>query len=179
MTMQIADAARRLLDWLRQEWDEPAAEALSFARDDLPEANSDAVEFPWRYGWDHLPKRTAGFGFSGRDYHAARARAEEIARLTLGDEVWARVRRTGYVDLPSRRFPGVTYRLRVGRRIEVRCDPGVSPPWRHPFLCINPTYPLPEAEFFAHLYLYARDNEDELIRVAAPQPWDQPLGRTF
>lgn len=41
---------------------------------------------------------------------------------------------------------------------------------RQPFLCINPTYPLPEAEFFAYLYLYARDNEDELIRVAAPQP---------
>jgi hypothetical protein len=179
MTMGIVDAARRLLDWLRQEWDEPGAEALAFTRDDLPEANCDAVEFPWRYRWDHLPKRTAGFGFSGRDYQAARTRAEEIARLTLGDEVWTRVRRTGYVDLPSGRFPGVTYRLRVGRRIEVRCAPGVPPPWRHPFLCINPTYPLPEAEFFAHLYLYARDNEDELIRVAAPQPWDQPLGRTF
>ena len=65
------------------------------------------------------------------------------------------------------------------RRIEVRCAPGVQPPWPQPFLCINPTYPLPEAEFFAHLYLHARDNEDELIRVAAPQPWDQALGRTF
>jgi hypothetical protein len=73
----------------------------------------------------------------------------------------------------------VTYRLRVGRRIEVQCEPGVRPPWRHRFLCINPTYPLPEAEFFAHLYLYVRDHEDEVIRVAAPQPWDQPLGRTF
>ncbi len=45
--------------------------------------------------------------------------------------------------------------------------------------CINPTYPLPEAEFFAHLYLYVRDREEEIIRVAAPQPWDQTLGRTF
>jgi hypothetical protein len=24
-----------------------------------------------------------------------------------------------------------------------------------------------------------RDQEDEVIRVAAPQPWDQALGRTF
>jgi hypothetical protein len=55
----------------------------------------------------------------------------------------------------------------------------VEPPWRHPFLCINPAYPLPEAEFFAHLDLYVRDHEDEVIRVAAPQPWDQELGRTF
>jgi hypothetical protein len=83
------------------------------------------------------------------------------------------------VELPSRRIPGVTYRLRIGRRIEVRCAPGVESPWRYPYLCINPTYPLPEAEFFAHLYLYVRDNEDEVIRVAAPQPWDQELGRTF
>ncbi len=114
-----------------------------------------------------------------RDYAAARKRAEEIARLTVGEEVWTGVRRDGYVDLPSRRMPGVTYRLRIGRRIEVRCAPGAKTPWRHSFLCINPTYPLPEAEFFAHLYLYVRDNEDAVIRVAAPQPWDQELGRTF
>ena len=52
-------------------------------------------------------------------------------------------------------------------------------PWRHPFLCLNPTYPLPEEEFFAHLYLYVRDREDIVVREAAPQPWDQALGRTF
>jgi hypothetical protein len=40
-------------------------------------------------------------------------------------------------------------------------------------------YPLPEEEFFAHLYLYVRDREEEIVRVAAPQPWDQALGRTF
>ena len=179
MTMGIAEAARRLLDWLRQGLDEPDAAIQVFSGSELPDARSDGVEWPWRYRWDHLPKRSAGFGFSAPDYDAARARAEEIARLTLGDDLWTRVQRVGYVDLPSHRFPGVTYRLRVGRRIEVRCAPGVPPPWSQPFLCINPTYPLPEAEFFAHLYLYARDNEDELIRVAAPQPWDQPLGRTF
>ena len=137
------------------------------------------VERPWRHRWDHLPKRSAGFGFTQRDYRESRQRAEEVARLTLGEELWTRLRRTGYLELPSRRHPGVTYRLRVGKRIEVRCEPGVRPPWPYPFLCINPTYPLPEAEFFAHLYLYVRDHEDEVIRVAAPQPWDQALGRTF
>ena len=137
------------------------------------------LERPWRHRWDHLPKRSAGFGFTQRDYRESRRRAEEVARLTLGEDLWGRVRRVGYLDLPSRRYPGVTYRLRVGKRIEVRSDPGVRPPWPYPFLCINPTYPLPEAEFFAHLYLYVRDHEDEVIRVAAPQPWDQALGRTF
>jgi len=24
-----------------------------------------------------------------------------------------------------------------------------------------------------------RDREEEIVRVAAPQPWDQTLGRTF
>lgn len=142
-------------------------------------APPDGVERPWRHRWDHLPKRSAGFGFTTADYRGARHRAEQVARLTLGDELWSRVERVGYLDLPSARFPGLTYRLRIGRRIEVRCRPGVRSPWPHLFLCINPTYPLPEAEFFAHLYLYVRDHEDEIVRVAAPQPWDQALGRTF
>jgi hypothetical protein len=89
------------------------------------------------------------------------------------------LQRQGYLDVPSRLQPGLTYRLRVGRRIEVRCAPGVHSPWPFPYLCINPTYPLPEEEFFAHLYLYVRDREEHVRRVAAPQPWDQALGRTF
>ena len=90
-----------------------------------------------------------------------------------------RLRCQGYLDVPSALQPGLTYRLRVGRRIEVRCAPGVHSPWPFPYLCINPTYPLPEEEFFAHLYLYVRDHEALVRRVAAPQPWDQVLGRTF
>ena len=142
-------------------------------------SDSGPLEMPWQHRWDHLPKRTAGFGFTRSDYRAARRRAEEVARTTLGEERWDQVQRRGYLDVPSRRYPGITYRLRVGRRIEVRCAPGVQSPWPFPYLCINPRYPLPEAEFFAHLYVYVRDQEDEIIRVAAPQPWDQELGRTF
>ncbi len=149
-----------------------------------PDADDDplatlTVERPWRQSWDHLPKRSAGSDFSAADYAAARARAREVAQSTLGPARWEELQQQGYLDVPSGRFPGVTYRLRVGRRIEVRCAPGVRPPWRQRYLCINPTYPLPEEEFFAHLYLYVRDREDEVIRVAAPQPWDQQLGRTF
>ena len=102
-----------------------------------------------------------------------------MARSTLGEDLWDELARDGYLDVPSQRYPGVTYRLRVGRRIEVLAGAGARPPWPYPFLCINPTYPLPELEFFAQLYLYARDREELLVRVAAPQPWDQRLGRTF
>ncbi|GAC1438686.1 MAG: hypothetical protein NVSMB65_12960 [Chloroflexota bacterium] len=137
------------------------------------------LERPWRRHWDHLPKRSAGPDFTRSDYAVARERAREVARATLGEELWTALRHQGYLDLPSRIFTGVTYRLRVGRRIEVLCGAGVTPPWAYPFLCINPTYPLPEEEFFAHLYLYVRDREDIVVKVAAPQPWDQALGRTF
>jgi hypothetical protein len=144
-----------------------------------PDMVNGPVELPWRHHWDHLPKRTAGFGFSQREYQDARRRADDVAQATLGEALWKQVRRRGYLDVPSRLYPGVTYRLRIGKRIEVRCAPGVRCPWPYPYLCINPAYPLPEAEFFAHLYLYVRDQEEEVVRVAAPQPWDQALGRTF
>jgi len=138
-----------------------------------------ALERPWRRTWDHLPKRSAGADFTPADYAEARARASAVARATLGEALWAQLQRQGYLDVPSTRQPGLTYRLRVGRRIEVRCAPGVRAPWPWPYLCINPTYPLPEEEFFAQLYLYVRDREDLVCRVAAPQPRDQALGRTF
>lgn len=138
-----------------------------------------ALERPWLKRWDHLPKRSAGLGFSRADYAEARRRACDVARATLGDALWEQLEEQGYLDLPSQQIPGLTYRLRVGRRIEVRCAPGVRSPWPYPFLCINPAYPLPEEEFFAQLYLYVRDSEDVILNVAAPQPWDQALGRTF
>lgn len=149
----------------------------------LPPATSDtnaaALERPWLRRWDYLPKRSAGPGFSRADYAEARRRAVEVARATLGDDLWRTLQRQGYLDLPSSLRPGITYRLRVGRRIEVRCATGVRSPWIYPYLCINPAYPLPEEEFFAQLYLYVRDREDVILKVAAPQPWDQALGRTF
>lgn len=139
----------------------------------------DAIERPWRRRWDHLPKRSAGVGMTRADYRVARERAREVARATLGDELWQTLQRQGYLDVPSQLRPGLTYRLRVGRRIEALCEPGVRLPWAYRWLCINPAYPLPEEEFFAQLYLYARDREDIILQVAAPQPWDQALGRTF
>ena len=138
-----------------------------------------ALERPWLRTWDHLPKRSAGADFTRADYAEARARARAVARATLGEDLWTQLQRQGYLDVPSTRQPGLTYRLRIGRRIEVRCAPGVRSPWPTSYLCINPTYPLPEEEFFAQLYLYVRDCEDLVRRVAAPQPWDQALGRTF
>ena len=169
----LPSPAARLASWWRRLLGLPPAAG------DHANPDGSAIERPWRHRWDHLPKRTAGSGFSRADDAEARRRAREVARATLGEALWAELQDQGYLDVPSRLRPGLTYRLRVGRRIEVLRAPGVRSPWRYPYLCINPTYPLPEEEFFAHLYLYARDREDVILKVAAEQPWDQLLGRTF
>lgn len=145
----------------------------------LRDPNMLPLELPWTHRWQHVPRRSAGPDFGRDDYRSARANARTVARMTLGDDLWSTAQQQGYLDVVSGRFPGVTYRVRPGRRVEVRCAKGVQSPWPFPYLCINPTYPLPEDEFFAQMYLYLRDREDDVLRVAAPQPWDQSLGRTF
>ena len=45
-------------------------------RESPPALVSGRVELPWQYRWEHLPKRTAGVGFTTRDYKDARQRAE-------------------------------------------------------------------------------------------------------
>jgi hypothetical protein len=166
---------RQVWRWIIGGSAEPSSLDFSASDDD----DADELERPWLRSWEHLPKRSAGHDFTRSDYRAARRRAIEVARTTLGDDLWSALQRDGCLELPSKLFDGITYRMRVGRRIEVRAAPGYRVPWVYPFLCINPTYPLPEVEFFAQLYLYVRDREEEIVRVAAPQPWDQSLGRTF
>lgn len=166
------DEARRLGYWPGQE------QRTDFVRA-WEDGDAGGLERPWKYRWDRLPKRSAGPGFTRDEYHAARERGREVARATLGDDLWQQYKRDGYLDVASNRLPGITYRLRPGRRIQVIRGRGAKSPWYYDFLCINPAYPLPSEEFFAQVFLYLRDQEDEVIRVAAPQPWDQWLGRTF
>ncbi|HEY3081588.1 MAG TPA: hypothetical protein VGM69_16985 [Chloroflexota bacterium] len=147
-----------------------------------PELDRCNVERPWLISWHAVPKRSAGPGFGPSDYARARERAELIARTTLGEEGWDRLRREGHLDLRSRIFDGLTYRLRVGRRVQLLWDDplqALRSPWPFEWLCINPTYPLPAAEFTAQLYLYLRDREEDVVRIGAPQPFDQALGRCF
>src|SRR5690606_22100725 len=73
-----------------------------------PGADGDEIERPWLHSWEHLPKRSAGSDFSRSDYRAARKRAIEVARTTLGDELWADLQRHGYLELPSKLFDGIT-----------------------------------------------------------------------
>ena len=155
---------------------------LGLVPSQTPDLDRIGVERPWLLSWNAVPKRSAGPGFGPSDYARARERAEGVARATLGEEGWALMQRQGFLDLRSRVFEGLTYRLRVGRRVQLLWDDPVQAlrsPWPFEWLCINPTYPLPAAEFTAQLYLYLRDREPDVVRIAAPQPFDQALGRCF
>jgi hypothetical protein len=96
---------RRLIDALHAawEWTDPDRGLTRLPDGGFVEVDEPTLELPWRFRWDHLPKRSAGFGFTQRDYRDARRRAEEVARATLGDALWFRLRRDGYlsaVDAP-------------------------------------------------------------------------------
>lgn len=137
------------------------------------------IEYPWRQSWDYTPQNSAGKDFRRRDYDAARQRGRDVARATLGETLWAELHDRGYLDLPSQRTEGLTYRLRVGRRIELRRADGARLGSPRCYLCVNPKYPLPGEEFFAQLYLYLRDREGQVLSVAIPQAHDGPIARTF
>src|SRR5262249_12845595 len=114
------------------------------------ELGAPRLERPWLRTWAHLPKRSAGADFTRADYAAARARAREVARATLGEALWAQHQRQGYLDVPSTLQPGLTHRLRVARRIQVHCAPWRRAPWPATSHCSSPRHPGPEEELVAH-----------------------------
>ncbi|MGH2459747.1 MAG: hypothetical protein ACRDIY_12860, partial [Chloroflexota bacterium] len=99
------------------------------------------------------------------------------------EALWNELRRQGYLDLRSRCVRGLTYRLRVGRRVQLIWDTPEAArqiPWPYRgYLCVNPTYPLPAVEFVAQLYLYLRDREEQVIRIAIPQAADDRIQNVF
>ncbi len=150
-----------------------SAEGEEQAEPDCP------LELPWKMLWDRTASRSAGRDFGRTDYRAARRRAAEVARATLGEDVWTQLTRQGFVEVHSHTVEGRVYRLRAGRRIEICNAKGSHGSAARPYLCVNPRYPLPEVEFLAQLYLYLRDREEEVLAVAIPQPYDAGIARTF
>ena len=66
------------------------------AEPDLP------LELPWQQNWDWVAKRSAGPGFSRRDYREARERGMEVARATLGDDLWRQLLQIGRASCRER-----------------------------------------------------------------------------
>ena len=126
------------------------------------------IELPWR------PRRWGASSGRPPPSEDVEQRAVEVARATLGEAAWDELQSRGYVDVPSGLLRGLTYRIRVGHRLELIWDGPEDhrhSPWHRGcrYLCVDPTYPLPAVEFAAHLYLYLRDQEEVVIRVAKEQ----------
>jgi hypothetical protein len=142
---------------------------------------SGEVERPWQLALWELPYVYAPLGTGARA--RARIRGTHVARHTLGEAVWHHLQQQGYLDVRSTHIPGLTYRVRVGRRVQLLWDHPEAArliPWPvHGYLCIQPTYPLPAVEFAAQLVLYLNGDEAKVIRVAIPQAADGPLRRVF
>ncbi len=112
------------------------------------------------------------------------ARASEVARRTLGADVWTAFMRDGYIDLPSAAEPRTHYRLRLARRVEIRAGGlAASRSWdrgcTRAYLCVYPQYELPAVEFLAHLYLRLRDDEQRVLATGRLQPGDGPIPNVF
>lgn len=164
---------RDLLDLLGQRW------SAIGKRDGGPMTGE--IERLWRLALWEIPYVYGPLGSRARA--RARIRGREVARLTLGDTLWEELCCQGYLDVRSTYIPGLTYRIRVGHRVQLLWDRPENArciPWpAQGYLCIQPTYPLPAVEFAAQLYLYLRDREPAVIRVAVPQAADGPVRRVF
>ena len=92
-------------------------------------------------------------------------RADQLLRDVLGESQYLRFKTLGYLDLPSRKFPGRTYRLDVSGNLSYR-DPGETA--FNTSLCVQPQEEVPRDDQVAMRYLLVTADEDRLLQVANP-----------
>lgn len=93
------------------------------------------------------------------------ARAEHLLREVLGPCRFRHLRTIGYLDLPSRRIPGRTYRLDSLGNLSFR-EAGESA--FNTTLCVQPEEPIPRDDQIAMRYLLVTADEERLLEVANP-----------
>jgi hypothetical protein len=118
-----------------------------------------------------------------REMEQARARAAEIAVRTLG-AAGATLCGQGFLDVASGLYPGVCYRVRPGRRIEIMTPRArrheTAWPWgSHRYLCVIPRYELPAVEFAAQCVLHLTADEAAILRTGNFLPADGPISNVF
>lgn len=93
------------------------------------------------------------------------ARAERLLLDVLGDRQFHRLRRVGYLDFPSGKFPGRVYRLDLTGNLSFR-DPGEAS--FNTTLCVQSTEPVPRDDMVAARYLLVTADEERLLQTANP-----------
>jgi hypothetical protein len=93
------------------------------------------------------------------------ARAERLLLDVLGEGQFHRLRRIGYLDLPSRKFRGRVYRLDLMGHLSYR-DAGEGS--FNTTLCIQPIESVPRDDMVAARYLLVTADEGRLLTIANP-----------
>jgi hypothetical protein len=96
---------------------------------------------------------------------APAARAERLLFDVLGERQFQRLRKVGYLDLPSQQFPGRLYRLDLVGNLSYR-DAGET--GFNTTLCVQPIETVPRDDMVAARYLLVTADEDRLLRTANP-----------
>lgn len=93
------------------------------------------------------------------------ARAERLLLDVLGEGQFHRLRRVGYLDLPSRKYRGRVYRLDSMGNLSFR-DAGET--GFNTTLCIQPIEQVPRDDMVAARYLLVTADEERLLSTANP-----------
>jgi hypothetical protein len=92
-------------------------------------------------------------------------RAEQLLLDVLGEAQFHRLRKVGYLDLPSRNYRGRVYRLDTMGNLSFR-DPGEN--GFNTTLCVQPIEQVPRDDMVAARYLLVIADEERLLETANP-----------
>ena len=97
-----------------------------------------------------------------REWREAEERAEKLVQSVLTEDEYRRLRRDGYLDVPSPSFPHRVYRIPSGQGTVVVLERGrcVSR------LCAHPTEPIPARESVVVHKLMIEGNEKDYLLTA-------------
>lgn len=101
-----------------------------------------------------------------RSWREAEARADTLIRSLLSEEDYQKLRRDGYLDIPSPNYPQRIYRVPSGAGTVAVMEGGQC----IARLCVYSTQPIPEREAVLVHKLMIEGNEHEYLRTANHLP---------
>ncbi len=101
-----------------------------------------------------------------KSWREAEERAEMVVRSLLSDEDYEKLRRDGYLDVPSPNYPQRVYRVPAGAGTVTVLEGGQCVAR----LCVYSTQPIPEREAVIIHKLMIEGNEQDYLRIANHLP---------
>lgn len=113
----------------------------------------------WRLGRSIITRQ--------REQYAAKKRAEALLRASISTEQYQQLLSRGYLEIPSRLYPGYLYRIPRGQqRVQIyETNQTVTIPYARKLaeLCIVPCDPVPDADMvLAHKLMIEADEQTYL-----------------